>query len=327
MAKRFRQQGDTASDLHPVRSVRGGDESYHAPAGNPHADAGPRAEEGYRPAVSADPSHAGKKRLGANYVESDPYDIKGHRDPKRRRARIVSNVLLAIGLVLLAAAGGMWLYNRYQYHEQEVVNRKLAAYATVDDAGATPPEVDWASLKAVNADVVGWVQIPGTTVSYPVYQGKDNDQYLRTNAEGTYSVGGQVFLDAENAAPGMVDAQSVIYGHHLKDGSMFEPVAKLEDQNAFDAVQTVWYVTEDATYELQPLLAYKTDGDDQNVRRFTFDSDGAFRSYLAGLAAKAGAKAYGADDLIAGATRALSLCTCSYTGNETGRVILVCVPK
>ncbi len=257
----------------------------------------------------------------------DSRDIKGRRDPKGCRARIVSTILLVVGIGLLVAAGGMWAYNQYQYHQQDEINEKLAAYAKVDDTGITAPEVDWDALKAVNPDVVGWVQIPGTVVNYPVYQGSDNDEYLRTTAEGNYSVGGQIFLDYENVKPGMLDQQTIVYGHHLYNGSMFKTVADMENQGMFDSVSTIWYVTEEATYELQPVFSYKTDGDDENVRRFDFDSTDAFHSYLTDLLGKASAKSADAESLIADSANVLSLCTCSYTDNEYGRVILVCVPK
>ncbi len=300
----------------------------------------------------ATPGGAHRRTQAADaYGRLDPYDIKGRRaktgrgpahrapvaqdeadladarDPKRRRARIISTVLLIVGIVLLLAAGGMFLHDQYQYHKQDEINEKLATYAKVDDAGENPPEVDWAALKAVNPDVVGWVQIPGTVINYPVYQGDTNDTYLRTDAEGNYSVGGQIFLDAENTAPGMVDAQSIIYGHHLYNGSMFRAVAGMEEQGMLDSVETVWYVTETATYKLRPLFTYKTDGDDENVRIFSFGSDEEFRSYLQGLLAKASSKTEGAAEAVSSASNVLSLCTCSYTGNETGRVILVCAPE
>lgn len=266
-------------------------------------------------------------RSKSNYEDDGPRDGKERRSPKQRRARIVSTILLVVGIGLLVAAGGMWAYNQYQYHQQDQVNEKLAAYAKVDDTGIAAPEVDWDALKAVNLDVVGWVQIPGTVVNYPVYQGSDNDEYLRTTAEGNYSVGGQIFLDYENVKPGLLDQQTIIYGHHLYNGSMFKTVADMENQGMLDSVSTIWYVTETATYELQPVFSYKTDGDDENVRRFDFESTDAFHSYLTDLLGKASAQVSDASELLANASNVLSLCTCSYTDSEYGRVILVCVPK
>lgn len=325
MATHFGKQEEPAVP----RRMRGGDESYHAPAGNRHAST-PTQAVGYKSVVESAGDGRGSKRdrrRKGDYIDTDPYDIKGRRDPKRRGARVISCVLLVVGICLLLAAGGMYAYNQYQYHKQDEINQKLSVYAKVDDAGNEPPQVDWEALKAVNPQVVAWVQIPGTNVSYPVYQGADNDAYLHTDAEGNYSIGGQIFLDAQNASPGMIDAQSIIYGHHLYNGAMFKTVADMENQGMFDSVKTVWYVTEQATYELAPLFAYKTDGEDENVRRFTFDSTDAFHSYLSDLAARASSKAADADARIQAANNVLSLCTCSYTGNETGRVVLVCTPK
>ena len=238
MAKHFKQEGTAPQAPAPIpRPTRGGDESYHAPAGNAYARTSSRAV-GYQSVVA--PGHGASGRRRSGYGESDPYDVRGNRDPKRRRARIVSRVLLVIGLCLLIAAAGMFLHNQYEYHEQDVINEKLAAYATVDNSGSSAPQVDWAALKAVNQQVVGWIQIPGTNVNYPVYQGADNDAYLHTNAEGNYSLGGQIFLDTDNTAPGMVDAQTIIYGHHLRNGSMFKAVSDMESQGMFDSVDTIW---------------------------------------------------------------------------------------
>ena len=193
--------------------------------------------------------------------------------------------------------------------------------------GVTAPQVDWAGLKSVNDDVVAWVQIPGTVVNFPVYQGETNDTYLRTNAEGNYSIGGQVFLDSENTAPGMVDAQSIIYGHHMLNGTMFKPISDMTNQEFFDGIDTIWYVTEDATYELEPLLVYKTDGSDVNARRFNFDSADGLRAYLTDLLGKAVTSRSDAEDVIARTSNVLTLCTCNYDYSDNGRTLLICVPK
>lgn len=313
-----------------VRAHHGDDESYHAPKANRHAAGTPHSVSAhYIPVVSAEPAEDEKKRRDARFVETDPYDLSGRRsgDPKKRIGRIVSAVLFILGIGLILTAAGMWIYNQWQYHEQDVINEELATYADVSDDGKTAPQVDWAGLKAVNDDVVGWVQIPGTVVNFPVYQGETNDTYLRTSAEGTYSIGGQVFLDCENTAPGMVDAQSIIYGHHMLNGTMFKPISDMTNQEFFDGIDTVWYVTEGATYELEPLLVYKTDGSDVNARRFNFDSAEGLRAYLTDLLGKAVTSRSDAADVIARTNNVLTLCTCNYDYSDNGRTLLICVPK
>lgn len=232
-----------------------------------------------------------------------------------------------IGVALIATAAGMWIYNQWQYHEQDRINEELATFADVSDNGATPPTIDWTDLKAVNDEVVGWVQIPGTAVNFPVYQGSDNEKYLHTSAEGEYSLGGQVFMDYENTAPGMIDGQTIIYGHHLRNGAMFKPISDMTNQEMFDSVSTIWYVTEEQTYELEPLLIYETEATDTSARTFTFESADALHSYLTGLLDRAVAKRSDAAELIAGVNNVLTLCTCNYDNGDSGRTLLVCIPK
>jgi len=278
-------------------------------------------------------AHEGRRKKNrradaGSYTETDPYDLSGKRsrDPRKRRSRVVSTILFVVGIVLIAVAGGMWFYSQKQYADQDAENAKLAAYATVDDTGSSAPVVDWASLKAINDDVVGWVQIPGTVVSFPVYQASDNDYYLHTNAEGSYALGGQVFLDYQNTAPGLVDQQTIIYGHHLRNGAMFKPIADMDNQEMFDSVSTVWYVTETGTYELEPLFVYYTNENDTNVRQFNFASTDDFHSYLSSLLSTAVTSRADAAQIISGTNRVLTLCTCNYIDGY-GRTILVCVPK
>ena len=315
-----------------LRTRRGGDESYHAPAGNPHAAGMPRASEGFVSVVS-DPGGSSRghdrRRREPRFVETDPYDLSGRRsrDPKKRVARVLSVILFVVGIGLIAAAAGMFIYNQWQYGEQERINEELAEYATLSDDGSTAPQVDWEGLKAVNDEVVGWLQIPGTAVNFPVYQASDNEKYLHTSAEGEYALGGQVFMDYENTAPGMVDAQTIVYGHHLRNGAMFKPISDMDNQEMFDSVSTVWYVTESATYELEPLLLYRTDADDASVRQFGFASQEELTSYLQGLLGKAVTSRADAAERIPAVTQVLSLCTCNYDEGDSGRTILVCVPK
>lgn len=256
----------------------------------------------------------------------------------RSRHVVVANALIAVGVALLVVAAGIWLYNQYRYHEQDAETAKLATYVSEPDddsdglvgdegsGGTAALRVDWEGLKALNGDVVAWVQIPGTVVNYPVYQSDDNDYYLHHNAEGRTTVGGQVFLDCDATAPGMVDEQSVIYGHHLRNGAMFQPIWKMDRQDVFDATPTVWYLTERASFELEPLLLYYTTPDDSSVRTFAFQDEDEFHQYLMDRLGRAVTKRADAERIISGVSHVLTLSTCNYYDGY-GRTELVCVPK
>ena len=289
--------------------------------------------DSYVPVVGPDPDE-GKRRTKhggeSAYVEADPYNLDGSQSGKkkgRRRVRLVSNVLFIAGILMLLVAGYMWGKQQWAYHEQDVEIERLQGYAKVEGDGNQPPTVDWGALKAVNQEAVGWIQIPGTVVNYPVYYGESNEDYLRTNAEGEYAVGGQLFLDYLNTSPGMIDHQSIIYGHHLYNGTMFKTIADMDNQQMFDSVKTIWYVTETATYELEPLFLYYTNADDTNARRFEFPTNGAFQDYLLDILHNKGVtQVADAEQVIGVMSHALTLATCNYY-DGSGRTLLVCVPK
>ena len=133
-------------------------------------------------------------------------------------------------------------------------------------------------------------------------------------------------MDYENQAPGMLDPQTIIYGHHLKNGSMFKQIADMDNQEFFDGIDTVWYVTEDANYELMPLFVYYTTPDDSAARTVSFASTEEFHTYLSGLLDKAVTQNANAKTIIDGTSHILTLSTCNYIDGY-GRTLLVCVEK
>jgi sortase B len=220
------------------------------------------------------------------------------------------------------------------------VNQELAAFAVVPeasraDSGASadavplPPEVDWAGLRAVNPEAVAWLQVPGTTINYPVYQASDNDRYLRHDAHGEWSVGGQLFMDCDGTGPGMQDQITLVYGHHLRDGSMFEQIAALDDQARFDAVERVWYVTDATAYDCVPLFVCYVHETDETGRSMRFASDEDFHAYVAGRLEGAPAARADASKLADEADHLLFLVTCNYLDEYEGhgRTILACAPR
>lgn len=247
--------------------------------------------------------------------------------PQKKKRNVLSNILIVVGVALLIVAGVIYFRNWQNYKKIDDENEKVAEYAKLSDDSNTPPEVDWAALKAINPDVVGWLQIPGTVVNFPVFQTGDNDYYLDHAPDQSYSIGGSVFLDFECAPPGMVDPQTIVYGHHMRNGSQFKQIADMENQQVFDGVKTVWYVTEqNGPYDLMPLFLFYTSADDTYVRQLTFENDEGFRKYIQTYFEHAVAQCPNADQIVGQVKHLFTLSTCNYY-DEYGRTLLVCAPK
>ncbi len=81
-------------------------------------------------------------------------------------------------------------------------------------------EIDLKALQEVNPEVIGWIRIPNTKVDYPLMQGEDNDYYLNHTWQGYSNSVGSIYLEYQNSGS-MTDYNTIIYGHNMRDGSMF----------------------------------------------------------------------------------------------------------
>lgn len=113
---------------------------------------------------------------------------------------------------------------------------------------------DLAALQQVNPDVVGWITLPDTALSYPLLQGQDNSYYLSHAWDKTPCAAGAIFLDAD-AAPSRWHTR--IYGHRMNDASMFGTLRRYQDP-AFWAEHPEFLIyTENETLHCRIFAAYE----------------------------------------------------------------------
>ena len=120
------------------------------------------------------------------------------------------------------------------------------------------PVVDFTALQLINSDVVGWIYIPGTNVNYPIVQGMDNDQYLYHLISGEYNSSGSIFLDA-GASALFLSRNNPIYGHNMKNGSMFADVLGYNNQAFYEEHPVAYLLTPEKNYKVKIFSAYTTD--------------------------------------------------------------------
>jgi len=84
-------------------------------------------------------------------------------------------------------------------------------------------------LMEINKDFVGMITIPGTGIQYPVVKGTDNERYLNTDFEGRHSIRGTIFMDYRNDGSILANKNTILYGHNMKDGSMFHELLSYKD--------------------------------------------------------------------------------------------------
>ncbi len=230
----------------------------------------------------------------------------------RHRASKISIALIAIGVILLLVAAGMFIATQIGYREAQETYSDLQQYAVSSDEGDGVPSVDFDALAAINPDVVGWIYIPGTMVNYPVVQTDDNSTYLSRLFDGSGNGSGTIFMDMDDTAPGLINQQTTIYGHHMNDGSMFKVIDNTIDQGEFDRIGSVYYITRDTTYVLRPLFTAQVEDTYTAARQPNFTGEGeSLTSYLEDLYTHMRAEAPDARERIQSADRVVSLVTCA----------------
>lgn len=290
---------------------------YARPARGVQAADGRRPVQGVRPIQGASsiqgarPVHGAQADAPASSAYRAPRGGKSGRSGKRR-GNLLSNILIAVGVALLLVAGGLFVKAQIGYKKANDYYNGIAEMAVKDSSGEDGiPQIDFDALKKESDDIVGWIYVPGTRINYVVAQGETNNTYLRHLPNGEYSENGTIFMDMDGTAPGMVDQQTTLYGHHMNDGAMFEPIDASMDQKVFDTFKKVYYITPEMTYVLKPMFTMQVQDDYVDARRTNFDSEKAFTQYLQASLAQAKASAKDAAAEVEKADKVLTLVTCA----------------
>ncbi len=111
-------------------------------------------------------------------------------------------------------------------------------------ADAPPPAtIDFAGLKQINKDIVGWIDIPAIDASYPILQGEDNEYYLHRDMNQEYLYAGSIFMDANNNDD-FRNMNTILYGHNMRDGSMFARLKDFQQEDTFSSCPYFWIYTD-----------------------------------------------------------------------------------
>lgn len=182
----------------------------------------------------------------------------------------------------------------YKEHKSETVVTEAESEITVTEESSqesismevpenednkTGSVVDWEGIWEINEDVYAWITVPGTVIDYPILQhATDNTYYLNYNIDGSYGYPGCIYTENLNAKD-FSDNNTVIYGHNMKNGSMFAGLHQYEERSFFDENSKVLIYTPEKEYEYTIFAAYIYD-DRHLLYSFDFSNKEVYASYL-----------------------------------------------
>ena len=176
-----------------------------------------------------------------------------HTEKKLNKKKIFLNILIVIFILALIVSSvyiGIWLIDR-QDNKQIADKVSEAIIENIEDK-EVEYKVDFEKLKEINNQIVAYLKVNGTKIEYAVVQAKDNSYYIRRDLNKQYNVGGSIFMDYKNKLDG-TDKNIVIYGHNIKDGSMFGTLKNILDEEWYNNEENyiIDLITEDKEYKYQ----------------------------------------------------------------------------
>ena len=253
--------------------------------------------------------------------------------------KTIGTTIMCFFLALALASSGMLLDQYFDAKNSEETFDTLAEKVVkvtepaVPDEEATEPTEEelalqeaelaqqkYSALFEQNQDFIGWISIDGTNVNYPVMQTPNNpDYYLKHSFEKSYSDYGVPYID-EACALG-ISNNIVVYGHHMRNGSMFADICKYTDKSFYEEHKTIKFDTLSSLGEYEVVAVFKFDTNNESFKfnEYTAMDEAEFDEFMENVHSRqlydTGVDAEYGDEL-------LTLSTCEYT-YKNGRFVVV----
>lgn len=187
--------------------------------------------------------------------------------------------------------------------------------------------VDFEALQDINPDIYAWITVPGTEIDYPVLQSETDDTvYLTNSAELEESPAGAIFSEKANARD-FSDVHTVLYGHNMKDGTMFAGLHQYEDEAFFNEHRTITIYTPDAIRYYRIFAAYLYDNR-HLLQSFDCTDERVFSAYIYNIMSQRNLYATIDDSVdIEADDRILTLSTCYGTDHDTRYLVQAVLVK
>lgn len=277
-------------------------------------------------------------------IEEIGSDSSGSGNKKNHKGR--KPIYLIIMVICLIAAIFAIVYivryfaaldkgkDTYESLQAEVVSTQPSAEPSVSEE-PTPevvlPEgdmgriIDFQALHdGTNEDIYSWIYIPGTNVDYPVLQHPDdNAYYLNYNIDGTKGYPGCIYTEIENAKD-YSDFNTIIYGHNMKNGTMFHDLHNYSDASYMEEHPYVYIYMEDRTLKYQVFAAYKYD-DRHLLYAFDYASEYGREKYVEeALGQRSMSAVYDEDVEVTSESNIITMSTC-IGGQASNRFLVQAV--
>lgn len=215
---------------------------------------------------------------------------------KRTAGDIIRYVIMAAALCVFCYSGFQLftIYREYkagtdEYSalEEKYILEENGRLEQIETAAALEPgetiptmknPIDFDGLKQINKDIIAWISVGAIDISYPVAQGEDNDYYLHHTFEDQENIAGCIFMDYE-CEKDFSDPNTIIYGHNMRNESMFGRLKKFREEETFNKDAYFWIYTPEYIYRYE-IFSCQEVGATSETYQLQFDDKKKFQEYI-----------------------------------------------
>lgn len=172
-----------------------------------------------------------------------------------KNKKLILVIIIAIFVVLVGIIIGHRVYENNRYDDI------LSQMEYIDtDSNEKKLSIDFSYLSKINSDIYSWIDIPNSSVSYPVLQNiNGNDEYyLNHNLDNTLGYPGVIYSHKVNKKD-YSDVVTILYGHNMRNGSMFGELQRYKDSEYFDSHSDIYIYTDEGVKHYKVFAALTHD--------------------------------------------------------------------
>ena len=244
------------------------------------------------------------------------------KEKPNNKIKILFVVILILILVGILIFSGIKIFNWFLNNkENNEIKENILSYVEEiendENDKKTEYSIDFDSLKEINSDIVGFLKVNNTNIEYAVVKTNNNGFYLNHNFEKKQNLGGWIFADYNNKFDD-TDYNIIIYGHNIKDGSMFGTLKNTfkEEWYKNEDNKYITFITENGTRKYEVFSIYEEKASDYPIQT-KFSNDSEYLEFIKNLKEKS-IYEFNAD--VSATTEIITLSTCG--NSNTNRVLL-----
>lgn len=212
------------------------------------------------------------------------------RRKKKSNKKMLTTLYICLTAACLACVAFCVVYlmhSREQEQKAQEQYEEIVEKAVEPEAPETVPEeelpelpIDFDELQAINPEIYAWIRIPDTNVDYPILQrgGEDQSFYLDHDIYGETQKAGSIYTESYNSKD-FRDPNTIIYGHNMKNGSMFHNLRYFAEEEFFDEHEELYIYMPGKILRYRIFASYVYD-DRHLLGSFDFTNQEVFSEYL-----------------------------------------------